>query len=139
VDKKGRVSIPAKLRKDISPDAHNTFIMTPSLDGNQCFDLHPKNLWTQIEERLRGLNKFVPEEARFLRMISQYSDETEMDGQYRIVIPQPLITWAKIEEEALLLGVLDKIEVWNPKIYETYIENYSESFGAMAEKLMQDR
>lgn len=137
IDNKGRISIPAKLRKHISPEANDTFVMTRGLSS--CIDLYPMDEWLKIEERLLQLNSFSESEARFLRMISQYASEDKMDSQARILIPQNLLEYAKIENEVLILGALRKIEVWNPKVFENYLNSSPESYEEIAAKVMAQR
>lgn len=134
IDAKGRISIPAKLRKQISPEANDTFVMTKGL--SQCIDVYPLNEWQLLEEKLLKLNQFKPDDVRFIRMFSQFATEDNMDSQSRILIPQNLIEYAKIENEVLILGVLKKIEVWNPKIYDDYISNAPETYESIAAKVM---
>ncbi len=134
IDAKGRISIPAKLRKQISPDANDSFVMTRGV--LTCIDIYPLNEWMQIEEKLLKLNQFQPDDVRFIRMITQYAVEDTMDSQSRILVPQNLIEYAKIEKEVLILGVLKKIEVWNPKIYEDYLSQSPETFEQIAAKVM---
>lgn len=137
IDNKGRISIPAKLRKHISPEANDTFVMTRGLSS--CIDLYPMDEWLKIEEKLLQLNSFSESEARFLRMISQYAFEDKMDSQARILIPQNLLDYAKIENEVLILGALRKIEVWNPKVFENYLNSSPESYEEIAAKVMAAR
>lgn len=134
IDVKGRISIPAKLRKQISPEANDSFVMTRGV--STCIDIYPLNEWNQIEEKLLKLNQFQPDDVRFVRMFTQYAIEDTMDSQSRILIPQNLIDYAKIEKEVLILGVLKKIEVWNPKIYEDYLNQSPETFEQIAAKVM---
>ncbi|MFO7525937.1 MAG: division/cell wall cluster transcriptional repressor MraZ [Ignavibacteriaceae bacterium] len=134
IDAKGRISIPAKLRKQISPDANDSFVMTRGV--SLCIDIYPLNEWTLIEEKLLKLNHFQPDDVRFIRMMTQFAIEDSMDSQSRILVPQNLIEYAKIEKEVLILGVLKKIEVWNPKIYEDYLNQSPETFEQIAAKVM---
>ena len=134
VDSKGRVSIPAKLRKHLSPDANDTFVMTQGTAS--CIDVYPLDQWQQFEERLLKLNPFNPEEARFIRLILQHASEDNLDSQSRILIPQNLIEYAKIEKEVLILGALKKIEIWNPEVYEEYIKTSDSTYEQIAAKVM---
>ncbi|MEO8399411.1 MAG: division/cell wall cluster transcriptional repressor MraZ, partial [Ignavibacteriaceae bacterium] len=120
VDAKGRISIPAKLRKHINAESNESFVMTQGTAA--CIDIYPLDQWQQFEEKLLKLNPFKPDEAKFIRMILQHASEDTMDSQSRILIPQNLIEYAKIDKEVLILGALKKIEVWNPKIYKTYLK-----------------
>jgi transcriptional regulator MraZ len=134
VDSKGRISIPAKLRKQISPEANDAFVMTQGTAA--CIDIYPLDQWLLFEDKLQKLNPFIPEEAKFIRMILQHASEDKLDSQSRILIPQNLIEYAKINKEVLILGALKKIEVWNPKIYKEYIEQTGETYEQIAAKVM---
>ena len=79
IDSKGRIAIPAKLRKHISADANETFVMTRGLSN--CIDLYPLDEWQKIEESLLNLNSFQPDDARFIRMFVQFASEDVMDGK----------------------------------------------------------
>jgi MraZ protein len=136
VDSKGRISIPAKLRRHVAPDANDTFVMTRGTAA--CIDVYPLDQWQLIEEKLSKLNPFNPDDAKFIRMISQYASEDSMDSQSRVLIPQSLIEYAKIDKEVLILGALNKIEVWNPKIYEEYLNQIGETYEQIAAKVMSE-
>ena len=136
IDAKGRISIPAKLRKHISPEANETFVTTKGTAA--CIDIYPLDEWQHMEERLIKLNPFNPDDAKFIRMFSQYASEDTMDSQSRILIPHSLIEYAKIEKEVLILGALKKIEVWNPAVYEDYINQSTETYEQIAAKVMKE-
>ena len=73
IDSKGRIAIPAKLRKHISAEASDTFVMTRGLSN--CIDLYPLDEWQKIEQTLLDLNSFQPDDARFIRMFVQFAAE----------------------------------------------------------------
>lgn len=134
VDSKGRLSIPAKLRRQLSPDANDTFVMTQGTA--LCIDVYPMDQWQHFEQKLIDLNPFNPQEAKFIRMILQHATEDKLDSQSRILIPPNLLDYAKIEKEVLVLGALKKIELWNPKTYKEYLEQSSETYEEIAAKVM---
>jgi MraZ protein len=62
-----------------------------------------------------------------------------MDGQSRILIPNALIDYAKIDKDVLILGALKKIEVWNPKVYDDYLRQSPQTYEEIAAKVMAER
>ena len=134
VDSKERIHIPAKLRKHLAAEANETFVMTQGTA--LCIDLYPLDQWQKFEEKLLQLNPFQPNEAKFIRMILQHASEDSFDSQSRIRIPQKLLEYAKIEKEVIILGALKKIEVWNPKVYEDYLNSSTETYEDIAAKVM---
>jgi len=134
IDSKGRISIPAKLRKQIPPEANDTIVMTRGL--SKCIALYPLDEWKRIEGNLLKLNEFQPNEVRFIRMFTQYATEDIMDSQSRILIPPLLIEYAQIEKEVLIIGALKTIEVWNPKLYDEYQKQSELTYEEIAAKVM---
>ena len=134
IDSKGRISIPAKLRRHVAPEANDTFMMIRGT--STCIDIYPLNEWLVLEAKLNKLNPFKPDDIRFIRTILQHVAEDTFDSQSRILIPPNLIEYAKIEKEVLILGALNKIEVWNPKIFEEYLKQSDETYEQIAAKVM---
>ncbi len=134
VDAKGRISIPAKLRKQVSPDANDTFVMTRG--NGKCIDVYPLDQWLVFERKLEELNPFDPQKAKFIRMILQHAAEDTLDSQSRILIPQTLLEYAHIKKEVIILGALKKIEVWNPKDFDEYLKATPETYEQIAAQVM---
>ncbi len=136
VDAKGRVAIPAKLRKYVTPEANNTFIVTRG--AGKYIDVYPMDYWKELtEEKLDSLNSFNPKDMLFLRMFLEHAIEETLDGQSRLLLPKSLIQHAEIEKDVLILGAVKKIEIWNPAVYESYIENSSASYEEIAAEVMK--
>lgn len=136
VDSKGRVNLPAKMRKSMSPDANDTFVITRGPDEDPCIYAYPMDEWQKFEENLKQLNQFNERERFFLRTLLYWSDEVTLDKQFRITIPKSLLDFTKIEKEALILGAMDHVEIWEPKIFDTYLGRKTESYAAVAESVM---
>ena len=134
VDAKGRVSIPAKLRKHVSPEANDTFVMTRGT--GKCIDVYPLDQWLVFEKKLEELNPFDPQKAKFIRMILQHAAEDTFDSQSRILIPQTLLEYSGIEKEVIILGALKKIEIWSPKEFDEYLKSTKETYEEIAAKVM---
>ncbi len=135
VDSKGRINIPARLRKYVSTDANDTFIVTRGYD--QCLYLYPLDEWTRLELEIRQLSSTNPKHRFFIRRLLEWATEAQLDGQFRIMIPKDLLQFAGIENDVLIIGVLEHIEVWNPRIYEAYLKTQDESYEAVAQTVLQ--
>lgn len=135
LDAKSRVAIPAKLRKYVNPEANDTFILTRGT--SQCIDVYPLDKWNElVQHKLNRLDSFDPKEAMFLRMFLQKAAEDSLDSQSRLIIPQNLVEFAKIEKEVFILGAINKIELWNPSVYEKYLSEQTETFESIAKEVM---
>ncbi len=136
IDVKGRVSIPAKLRKYVSSDANDTFIMTRGT--TECIDVYPLDQWKElVANKLNDLNEFDPKEAMFIRVFLQKAAEDKLDSQSRLSIPKNLIEYAGIKKEVFILGAVKKIELWNPETYEKYLEDNLKSYEEIAKEVMR--
>jgi MraZ protein len=135
IDSKGRLNIPAKMRKCIPTEAGNTFVVTRGLD--KCISAYPQNEWMEkYEKKFDNLNQFDSNDRQFLRRMLEWSEDVELDNQQRIMLPKELLEYAEIEGKITLIGMLDHIEFWNPASYEEYVNNCKDSYEEIAEKVM---
>jgi MraZ protein len=135
VDNKGRINIPARLRRYVSLDANDTFVVTRGYE--QCLFVYPLDEWNTLEQSIRELSTTNPKHRFFMRTLLERATECQLDGQSRITIPKELLQFAGIENEVLILGVLERIEVWNPSVYREYLKSQSESYENVAQTVLQ--
>ena len=72
-----------------------------------------------------------------MRTLLQYATETQLDGQSRISISKELLQLAGIENEVLILGVLERIEVWNPSTHQEYLKTQADSYEHVAQAVLR--
>jgi len=136
IDAKGRISIPAKLRKFVSPEANNTFVLTRG--SSKCINIYPMDYWKElVASKLDKLNTFDPKEAKFMRLFLQEATEDTFDTQSRLLVPKKLIDSAEIEKDVIILGMNKYIEVWSPKLYEDYLKEIEEPYENIAKEVMK--
>jgi MraZ protein len=137
VDSKGRINIPAKLKKYVSPEANDTFVVTRGFE--KCLFLYPLDEWNALENSIRELTSSNSQHRFITRTLLQYATESQLDGQSRITIPKELMQFAGIEDQVLIVGVLERIEVWNPKEYEKYMSTQTESYETVAQSVLHKK
>ena len=130
IDNKGRMIVPSKFREDLG----EMFIITRGLD--QCLFGYPLSEWALIEEKLKGLPLTKKDARAFTRFFFSGATESELDKQGRINIPAPLLQYAKLEKECVVLGVSNRIEIWSKQIWEDYFSQSEESFAEIAENMI---
>ena len=130
IDTKGRLIVPAKFREDLG----EMFILTRGLD--QCLFGYPLNEWKIIEEKLKGLPMTKKDARAFTRFFFSGATESEIDKQGRINISSPLLNYAKLEKECVILGVSNRIEIWSQDIWNDYFSESEESFAEIAENMI---
>jgi MraZ protein len=135
VDNKGRINIPARLRKYVSPDANDTFVVTRGYE--KCLFVYPLDEWNRLEQSIRDLSATNPKHRFFMRTLLEQATESQLDGQARISIPKDLLRLAGIENDVLILGVLERIEFWNPETYKEYQKSQEESYENVAQTVLQ--
>ena len=130
IDEKGRMIIPSKFRDELGSE----FILTRGLD--QCVFGYPLNEWKVIEDKLKTL-PFTKKDARaFTRFFFSGAAECQLDKQGRVNIASPLRDYAKLEKDCVVIGVSNRIEIWSKSIWEEYFSKSEDSFGEIAESLM---
>jgi MraZ protein len=135
VDSKGRINIPARLRKYVSPDANDTFVTTRGYE--KCLFVYPLDEWNKLEQSIRDLSPTNTKLRFFMRTFLELATESQLDGQSRITIPKELLQFAGIENDVLILGVLERIELWNPTVYSEYQKTQAESYENVAQNVLQ--
>ncbi|MBV6479612.1 MAG: Transcriptional regulator MraZ [Ignavibacteria bacterium] len=137
IDAKSRLILPAKFRKFIKPEAGNKLILTRGMD--ECLLVYPLDEWDKVKSGLSSYNQFNSNQRFFIRQFLNYVNECELDSQNRLLIPPQLMQFAKLNKEVIVLGLLDKMEIWDPKIKENYDKSMPESYEQIAEKVFELR
>ena len=112
LDAKGRVAIPTRYRSEILEKNQGHMVCTVDI-RQPCLLLYPLDEWEKIEEKLLSLSNFDPNQRRLQRVMLGYATECEMDAQGRILLSGPLRNHAKLEKALMLVGQLNKFEIWS--------------------------
>mgnify|MGYP003542475227 CR=1 FL=1 len=116
---KGRLIMPSKLRQDIG----EKFIITKGLDG--CLFVFSQNEWLNFESKLKALPLSDKNARNFVRFFLSGATECEIDKQGRFLIPANLREAAKLEKDAVIVGVGTRLEIWDKEIWQKCDENIS--------------
>jgi len=130
VDTKGRIIVPAKFRDSLG----ETFILTRGLD--RCLFGYPLSEWAIIEEKLKQLPLTKKDARAFTRFFFSGATECEIDKQGRINIATPLFQYAQLEKECVILGVSNRIEIWDKTEWQNYFSESEDSFAEIAENMI---
>ena len=137
VDAKGRVSIPSKMRKNIQSESRYAFVITRGIE--KCLHAYPLDEWRRMEESIRSLSQTNEKDRFFARTLMQWSEEVQLDAQFRLLIPKSLLDFAEISKEVFFIGVLDHIELWKPENFKKYIDSRKETYEKAVEHVMSTR
>ena len=137
IDQKSRLNIPAKFRKALDPKNNNTFVVTRGFDPSLI--LYPIVEWQKVEQQLLLLSSIKNKDRSFVRSIVRYATIAKYDSQGRIQIPENLLEYSNIRREVLIIGMINKIEIWNKsdldKIEKQSLNNVDESFEDLANEI----
>ncbi len=129
IDTKGRLIMPSKLKEDIG----EKFVVTKGLDG--CLFVYSQTEWKTFEDKLRAFPLTNKDARALVRFFLAGAMECEIDKQGRFLIPGNLREFAGLEKEVVVIGVLDKIEIWSKDKWLKYSEEENSSVDEIAEKM----
>ena len=118
VDDKGRIFVPAEFRKKLPPEADDTLVVVRGFD--RCLTAYPQHVWEETAQKLLALPQTNPEVRAFIRSMLSRAAEVKMDRQGRIGIRRDLLELANIDGQMVIIGVLNKLELWNPDDCEEF-------------------
>ena len=128
IDDKGRLTIPSKIRYELG----EKFIATRGLDG--CLFIYPENEWKNIITKYKELPN-TRDARNFMRFFLSGASELEFDKQGRINISNPLVKYADLSKECIIIGVNDHLEVWSKERWEDFMNTNEDNFSDIADSL----
>ena len=131
VDDKGRLIIPSKFRDELG----TKFIITRGIEN--CLFVYSMVSWEKIVNKLETL-PFTKKDARaFIRFFLSGASEAEFDKQGRINITSPLISYANITKECVVIGTGDRLEIWSEESWNDFFTSAKDSMSDIAENLFE--
>ena len=135
IDDKGRLKIPTDFRRYVE-DRFGPEIFVTSVDGDSAL-LYPLAVWEEIENRLLALPSTDQKRARFLERVNYFGQQTRIDVQGRILLPQILRERAGMNGDVVVSAQLDHLVVWNHERFRQRLDAQpftEEDFRALAER-----
>ena len=124
LDPKGRISLPARFREALADGA----FLTLGQDG--CLYCFPRAEWEARAEEVRRAPLSDPDGRAYARMFFGSAEPVELDAQGRLVVPQRLRAQVGISREVVVVGVFDRLEIWDREAHERYLEAYGGAYQA---------
>ena len=134
IDRKGRLIMPARFRDVAKENNIEKFFVTRGLD--KCIFMFTESEWRVQEQKFKNLS-FTKQEARsFNRMFFSGAVEAVPDSQGRFIIPQYLKDFAVIKRETIIIGVSNRIEIWDKQAWGEFHSKSSEAYEQTAENML---
>lgn len=128
IDDKGRLTIPSKFREKLG----SNFIVTRGLD--KCLFIYSKEEWDNVISKYKELPNTKDARA-FMRFFLSGADQNDFDKQGRINIVSSLKSYANLTKDCVIIGVNERIEIWDKESWNKFIADNEENLSDIAEKL----
>ncbi len=133
VDEKGRIFLPAEFRRKLPPETEDTLVVVKGLDG--CLTAYPQHAWGEIANKMMRLPQTDPKVRVFIRGMLSQAAEVKLDRQGRANLPRKLLERVGIADRVVVIGALDKIELWNPEAWGQFMQQADSALEEVAEGL----
>ncbi len=124
LDPKGRVSLPARFREALAEGA----VLTLGQDG--CLYCFPRAEWEEQSRQIRSAPLSDAEGRARARMFFGNAESVELDSQGRLLVPQRLRNEVGMRKEAVVVGVMDRVEIWDREAHERYQQAHGGAYRA---------
>lgn len=132
LDEKGRVSLPAPFRREAGDQRFVLLQVYPP-----ALALYPETAWRDVEERLRGVLRNDPAARMWVLGVMSSAVEVSPDSQGRILVPSRLQAAANLDGQVLMVGAIDKVELWNPSDFDSAVSGEESSFEHLAPQIFR--
>lgn len=129
IDGKGRLTIPAKFRDELESGV----VVTRGLDG--CLWGYGRSEWERLAERIAQMPTTNPAARNFARFMFSSAFDSVPDRQGRILVPQNLRDYAEIANDTVIIGVMNRVEIWNPAKWAEVVQTVEEDPDAIVSQL----
>lgn len=134
VDDKGRFLMPGGLFKQLAEDQRRAFVVSRGLDP--CLVVYPAPVWETELQQIYSRSQYHEANRTFARLFQSGAQPVELDSNQRLNLPKHLTEYAQIEKDLVLIGAVDRIEIWGAERYRSWLEASLERLPALAENVM---
>ena len=135
LDAKGRVVLPAQLRKQLGNEADSGFVMNRDVHA-PCLVLYPNSVWEKTSQQLRRWNRFVKANAEVIRRFTGGATPVYPDPTGRMLLQYAWMKDAHMGNDLKLIGADDRIEVWDAKAYADMRKDETVDMSSLSESVM---
>jgi MraZ protein len=132
VDAKGRMLIPSKVKSRLPEGFAHSVYLVKSTDP--CLVIYAIPEWEKVADKVTSLNEFDENTAFIQRNFLRNSLEVELDSLGRFLIPKKMLEYAGLSKDAILVGLGNRLELWEPDRYEQYLANDPKEFAQLLTK-----
>ena len=135
IDDKGRIKVPQKIKDSLASGYAENKIVITNLD--KCLAAYPLEEWRRLEEKALKLPSMQKDVLEFLRYFFSGAEEVEFDKMDRLLIPQSLKISGNLNKEVVLVGIINRFEIWDRDLWDENFRNAKSNFESIASTMSQ--
>lgn len=134
LDAKGRLVLPARIKSGLPESSGNELVI--GLGFEKCLVVYPLQEFKKIYSKVAGLSEFNPEYRRLQRNFFRGNTVVELDNSGRFLIPKPMLAYAQLEKSVTVIGMGNKVELWNPELYQEQLYTDQNEFSDNVQRFL---
>lgn len=136
LDAKGRLVLPAKIKASLPETSGGELVVRRGFEP--CLVVYPFTEYKKIYSKVASLNEFNEEYRKLQRNFFRGNTQVDLDNNGRFLIPKTMLRFANLDKEVIVVGMGNRIEIWNPETYEDYLIQDQSEFSKLAEKYLTE-
>lgn len=136
LDAKGRLVLPARIKSNLPESSANELVLRMGFEPGLI--VYPMPEYKKIHNKISALSEFNPEQRMLKRNFFRSIAQVELDSNGRFLIPKGMLQFAKIEKDAMVVGMGNTIEIWNPEVYQNYLIKDMDKYSELAQKFLDE-
>lgn len=129
IDDKGRLILPAKFREELE----DGLVITRAQD--RCLAIYPMETFVELTKSISTAPASVKQVRDYQRMLAAGASDERPDKQGRITIPPQLREYAGLQSDLVVVGAINRVEIWDAKAWEEYSSQQEPAFADMNEEV----
>ena len=134
LDAKGRLILPARIKANLPSGEGNELVI--GLGFDQCLVVYPIAEFKKIYSRIAGLSEFNPDYRKLQRNFFRGNTVVELDNNGRFLIPKNMMQYAGFDKDVIVIGMGNKVEIWNPELYRSQLYHDQAEFSENVQKYL---
>ena len=118
MDTKGRMAIPARYRDALMSEFDGSLVATISITDT-CLFIYPRPEWEEMEVKIARMSTFNKDTRRLQHLLIGNARDLDLDGSGRVLIPQELREYAKLDKKVTLVGQSHRLELWDTESWNS--------------------
>lgn len=136
LDTKGRLVLPAKIKANLPEVSTHELVIRKGFEPHLI--MYPMLEYKKIHAKIAALSEFNAEQRALKRNFFRSIAQVELDNAGRILLPRPMLAHAGLEKEAMLIGMGNYVEIWNPQTFEEHQIDDQAEYSALAQKYLDE-